>query len=422
MAVLRCMTLGGALLLASVVANPARAQTVPRSSQRDTTTRPDTSTKLQIYGFAMADAIYDFKQNNPDWFDVNRPSKLPKFDDEFGRDHRTWFSARQTRFGVKGWIPTGEGRPDIKTVFEFDLFGVGIDAGQTTIRPRHMYGQWGKWGAGQLESPFMDLDVFPNTLEYWGPNGMLFFRNVQIFYEPISKPDGTRARIALERPGASGDAGVLADRIELQSVTPRFPAPDISAEYRYGAKWGYVEGAGIVRWMAWDDNLPDTLDLNGHTWGWGLSLSGNYKPSKRDVIRAQAIYGRGVENYFNDAPVDVGVEREFGDPHRPIDGKALPDFGMVLYLDHNWSSKLSSAIGYSRVDIQNSDLQAPDAFKSGQYASTNLLWTPVSNILMGGEFLWGHRKNHSDGFSANDYRLQFSFKYSFSQSFGGPKK
>ena len=29
----------------------------------------------------------------------------------------------------------------------------------------------------------MDVDVFPNILDYWGPNGMLFFRNTQVFYE-----------------------------------------------------------------------------------------------------------------------------------------------------------------------------------------------------------------------------------------------
>ena len=34
---------------------------------------------------------------------------------------------------------------------------------------------------------------------------------------------------------------------------------------------------------------------------------------------------------------------------------------------------VTSAIGYSRVDIDNSDAQAPNAYKNGQYASVNLL-------------------------------------------------
>jgi hypothetical protein len=33
---------------------------------------------------------------------------------------------------------------------------------------------------------------------------------------------------------------------------------------------------------------------------------------------------------------------------------------------------------------------------------------------MGGEFQWAGRDNFSDGFSSRDYRVQFSFKYSFS--------
>jgi len=403
--------IGVALLL--LVVPPHAAAQNPESTKPP---RPDSSTKIEIYGFAQGDAIYDFGRNNPDWFDVNRPSKLPSFEGEFGDDHRTWLSARQTRFGVKAEVPTA-GKP-FKVVFEFDLFGVGVDAGQTTIRPRFMYGQWGKFGAGQLNSPFMDVDVFPNIVEYWGPNGMLFFRNVQVFWQPINRADGTRATLALERPGASGDGGIYADRVELQDVVARFPAPDISGEYRWGQKWGYIEGAGIVRWIRWDDLGFQPFDLAGGVTGWGLSLSSNVNTSKNDVFRLQVIYGAGVENYFNDAPVDVGIENNPGNPNKPIKGKALPDFGLSTYLDHRWNANFTSAIGYSRVDIDNSDAQAFNAFKNGQYASINLLYYPVQSIMMGGEFQWGRRES-LDGFAFNDYRLQFSFKYSYSQKFGG---
>jgi hypothetical protein len=92
---------------------------------------------------------------------------------------------------------------------------------------------------------------------------------------------------------------------------------------------------------------------------------------------------------------------------------------MSAYLDHRWNSEWTSAIGYSRVNISNSDLQTPLAFKVGQYASGNLLCTPVKNVLIGGEFQWGKRENFSDGFSFNDYRVQFSFKYNFSYKIGG---
>jgi hypothetical protein len=38
---------------------------------------------------------------------------------------------------------------------------------------------------------------------------------------------------------------------------------------------------------------------------------------------------------------------------------------------------------------------------------------------MGGEVQWGRRDNNSDGFSTNDFRVQFSFKYNFEKTFGG---
>jgi hypothetical protein len=251
---------------------------------------------------------------------------------------------------------------------------------------------------------------------------MLFFRNVMVWWRPIEKANGTRFTLALERPGASGDAGVLSDRVELQNVTPRFPAPDITSEYRWGAGFGYVELAGIVRWMSWDDQLPDTLDLSGTATGWGAALSSNIKAGSRTTFRLMGIYGAGVENYFNDAPVDVGAKFNLGNRVTPVTGEALPDFGMSAYVDHNWNSHFSSTLGYSRVDIDNSDAQASNAFKSGQYASTNLLWTPVPNVMMGGEFQWAHRDNNGNDFHFDDYRLQFSFKYSFSQSFGGSSR
>src|SRR5678816_2548571 len=112
------------------------------------------------------------------------------------------------------------------------------------MRLRHAYAELGKFGVGQYWSPFMDIDVFPNTVEYWGPTGMAFFRNVQIRYMPIQ--GDSKLTFALERPGASADQGIYADRIELQSVKPKFALPDLSAEYRFGRQWGYVELAGIV--------------------------------------------------------------------------------------------------------------------------------------------------------------------------------
>jgi len=377
--------------------------------------------RLDIYGFAMLDMGYQFKQNDPDWFDVLRPTKLPAFENQFGEDGHWFSSVRQSRFGVKTWVPTDVG--ELHTIFEFEMFGVGVDAGQTTIRLRHAYGELGKFGAGQTWSPFMDIDVFPNSVEYWGPSGMAFFRNVQVRYMPI-KGD-SRMTIALERPGASGDLGDYSTVQGLQDVEARFPAPDLSAEYRRATSWGYVEGAGILRYMEWDDlpadpNEPDSL--SGEEWGWGVNLSSNINidtaAEANDVIRLAVVYGEGIQNYMNDATVDVGVVTS-DDPAHPFDGEAIPMVGVSAFIDHYWSDRWSTTAGYSLIDMDNTNGQAANAFKRGHYALANLMHYPAKNVMVGSELQWGQRENNSDDFESHDVRIQFTAKYNFSHTFGG---
>ena len=380
-----------------------------------TAQEPEKKKTMEIYGFIMMDAGYNFDQIHPDWFDVVRPTKLPTFKNQYGTDGNFFFSVRQTRLGFKNYFETPLG--ELKTHFEFEMFGTGVDAGQTTMRLRHAYAELGKFGVGQYWSPFMDIDVFPNTVEYWGPTGMAFFRNIQVRYMPIQ--GDSRLTIALERPGASADQGQYAGRIELGNVKPRFPLPDLSAEYRYGAKWGYVELAGIARKMEWEDQDNLAPDLSGDALGWGLNLSTNIKIGKKVTFRGQALYGEGVQNYMNDAPVDVGI-RKTGNPSLPIEGVALPVTGLVGFFDINWNEKFSTAIGYSSIDIDNSDGQTNDAFKKGQYIVGNLLYYPVKNAMMGIEFQYGDRENFNataNTFSPSITKVQFSFKYNFSETF-----
>ena len=380
--------------------------------------RAEEKAHSEIYGFAMLDAGYFTTPVNPQWFDTMRPSKLPSFQDQFGRDGQTFWGVRQSKLAIKSWTPTPLG--ELFTQFEFDLYGVGVDAGQTTIRPRVFYGELGHWGAGQIASAFMDLDVFPNCLDYWGPNGMLFFRNPQIRF--MNTMGENKLTLALERPGASGDAGVFTDRVDLAGVIPSFPVPDLSGNYRMGTGFGYLQVAGIVRYIKWEDlaSTP-TSDLSGNTTGWGVALSGNYNTkSKTDVLRFQGIYGAGIENYFNDAPIDVAAKPNPGNLVTPFDGEALPIAGLSVALDHTWSNpKYSSSFCYAQDVVDNSAGQAADAFHLGQWAIANLLYSPVPSAMWGVEVGWERRLNNADGFDVSSVKIQVSAKYNFSIKTGG---
>ena len=61
----------------------------------------------------MLDIGHDFKQIDPDWSDTLRVTKLPSFENQFGRDNSTFAGVRQSRLGVRSSTPTtlGELRP-----------------------------------------------------------------------------------------------------------------------------------------------------------------------------------------------------------------------------------------------------------------------------------------------------------------------
>jgi hypothetical protein len=157
--------------------------------------------------------------------------------------------------------------------------------------------------------------------------------------------------------------------------------------------------------------------LSGSAVGAGLNLTSALKFGENSTGKFAFVFGQGIQNYMNDADTDVGIEGNLaaGDPRRPIVGKALPMWSFIAYLDHYWNKRWSTSVGYSLMDVDNSNGQAADAFHRGHYASGNLLYYPWENVLMGGELIWGRRENSLDGFKSDDFRIQFSFKYNFSK-------
>ena len=401
----RCSVLGFALAAAGI-SSPTHAAEGQKS--------------FEIYGFAQADYIQDFGRVNPDWEDTLRPSRIPVANpEEFGSDSQAMVSVKQSRFGVRGNFPTAKG--DIRTVFDFDLFGVGDDAGQTTFRLRNVYGEWGQLLAGQTNSLFMDGDIFPNTIDYWGPNGMVFLRNPQIRWTPLA--GANTFAVALENPSNDIDSGQYRQVDDFPGVQGDQKYPDLTAQYRNKGDWGHVQVAGILRWIGAEvvaDKDPGTAEDIGVVYddndtGWGVNVTTVINVLEKDAIRAGVVYGEGIATYMNDGGMDAGPDKGLlPDGSLPGDTKveAVPLLGVSAYYDHWWNSQFSSSIGYSFNEVDNTDGQTADTYKKGQYSSVNLLYYPVENIMVGGEFLWGDREN-KNGDSNNDTRAQFSVKYNF---------
>ncbi|MFL6858911.1 MAG: DcaP family trimeric outer membrane transporter [Allosphingosinicella sp.] len=378
---------------------------------------------LELYGFAQVDAIQDFKRVNPDWDATLRPSRIPTTEGEFGSDGQSVFSARQSRLGAKASGEIG-GKP-YEAKVEFDLYGVGVDAGQTTIRLRHAYGRWGPFLAGQTNTLFMDGDIFPNTVDYWGPAGMAFVRNPQLRFYLVDSPEWKFA-VALEHPSDDIDPGQirLVDPELATNLHSNEELPDLTMMARYQGDWGHIQLAGLARKIGYDTHgTPDNKPA-GSEFGWGLDLTGVAKWSLA-TFRLGVVYGEGIATYMNDGGMDLAPRAAlvptppiFPPPPSPplnelVSARAVPLLGISAYVDLQWTPHWTSAIGYSFTEVNNTNFQDGTAFHKGEYASANLLWAPDPRLLTGLEVLWG-RRTDNNGNQGDDVRAQFSFKVSFS--------
>ena len=384
----------------------------PVSAEREEGPRP----RLDVYGFAQLDAIQDFNRVDPDWTATLRPSKIPvecPEDAGCGNDGETILSVRQSRLGFKGFAPTSIG--ELKTVFEFDLFGVGDDAGETTFRLRQAYGVLGPVLAGQTWSLFMDEDVYPNVVDYWGPSGQVYLRNPQLRYTPLNA-DGLSAAVAIESPSSALDQG----KIDTQAIglpgdfSPWNEWPDFTARLRKEGPWGHVQLSGILRVLGFEIREANGGNPDGHEIGYAANLGGVFKLFQNDRILWQVTGGRGFANYMNDGGTDLAP-----DNNNLNSAEAVPGLGWQLYYDRQWNERWTSSIGYSEHRQFTTGGQDGSAFQTGQYGSVNVLFHPIPQMFVGPEFIWGRLENKDDRDNM-DNRVQLSFHYDFGATiFGG---
>jgi DcaP outer membrane protein len=396
--------------------------TVPQAPVAASTAAPpqgNASDKLSmtVYGFVQADGIYDFKRVDPNWEDTLRVTTIPTQSGTYGNDGNALFSVRQSRLGIKG-----EYGPDITYKLEGELFGVGSDQGQTTLRVRHAWATYKDFGMGQTWSNFMDIDIFPNTIDYWGPTGMVFYRNKQARYTFPLGNDSLFA-VSLEDPSTALTVGQFRDtnNCNLPNPAPDCQSvdstagevfqsyndiPDLTARYRQDGDFGHYQVAGIVRKLGYERLDTGSKDYEV---GWGINTSTGLKTWGADMLKLQVAYGEGIGNYMNDGGIDIAPDSA---DIFSAGAETVPTWGISTYYDHYWNEKWASTVGWSMTDLDTSDGQAGTEFKQGQIATINLLHYPADHVLLGTEFSWGQRED-IDGNMGSDYRIQFSLKVDF---------
>ena len=366
---------------------------------------------LNMWILIQNDIIYDINQMDPDWIGGFRPSKIPVYptDPGWGADGGFYYSIRPSTFKFEGVIPVNHRWNEIKLRFEFDLFGMGVHAGETAFRFRLAYGDWGPLRIGKDWSTFIDLDAFPNIYDWWGPSGMALLPAPTIrFTQNLS--DNDKLELALEVPGNEIDPGYLRqiDPV-LIDFRPKEILPDFIVRYTRSGNFGYVKIASMLRNLEYEVlSIQNEQAENRSKFGWAVNLTAAINTfNKKGVLKLQGVYGQGYAGYNNDGGVEIAPNENF----RAV----VPvQYGFTAFYDFSINDKWETSFGYSETNYDNSVGQLNNAFHRSQYAVGQLIYNVISDrLLVGLNYQYG-KKFNKDSNSAYDQRILFNVSYSFS--------
>ncbi|HZT87327.1 MAG TPA: DcaP family trimeric outer membrane transporter [Stellaceae bacterium] len=338
-----------------------------------------------------------------------------------------WTSPRESKISFETRTPTPYG--EARTFMEFDWAGSTQFApggnNPTSVsdnlhpRLRYAYGTLGGFLAGQANSNFSDPDANSETLDFGGNVGDPgVVRVPQLRYTiPITWGWGGAFSVSAETPetdiftpvgqtasdaGASFAAAGAGAPAGLVPNPAKTGAPDLTFAYYVPQPWGHLDFSIVVR--------PDLEIQDGHfisqTYqGYGGHFGFDVKPAwfgwTKDTITFHFVAGDGIGRYLNcscnsglvtnfvTAPTTVAAARS-------ILTHTITEFGGNMGYQHWWAPNLRSTIsgGINHSDVNSTILgPAQDAAVNKEIitAHANLIWSPVSFVDFGVEYMYGHR-------------------------------
>ena len=279
-----------------------------------------------------------------------------------------------------------------------DFFGSGTGM---AYRLKQLYGEIYNITAGFTYSVFEDPDVWPDTVDFEGPNSAIFARQATVRYM-LPMGEQWQWNFGVQQPASEIDnvnAGADATGVNH--------APDVGFNLRWeNAKRGHVQFATIFRDVG--ANSPTLGEQS--VFGWGLNLSSSLNVFQDDSVQAQLTYGQGIFHFCNDNFTYAGFNG--GDAAFDTTGKlqALNYFAPMVGYTHKWSDKFRSTGTFGYVNLQNSPAQNPVAYHETYYTSANLVWQLRKHLSVGGELLYGY-KDDKGGAHGDVFRTQIGLVY-----------
>ncbi len=312
--------------------------------------------------------------------------------DVSGEAKRTNISARASRLNMEFRTPSG--REQLRAFFEGDFAGAN-----NAFRLRHAYAQFLGWIVGQTWSTFSDPAADFEDLDFEGVSSENVIRQplVRFWWKPT---ENMRAAAAIETPSVSLTGGVGVNLF-----------PDIIGRLYWDyTQEGHLQAAAVLRQIRGEAQPGDVRS----DWAYGGSLSGvlpTHVWGLKDRIIFQVNGGVGIARYINDLSSLGGQDAVFDSTTGDLE--ALPAFGWYVAYEHSWKKwqstagrRLRSTVLWSFVRVFNLDHQPADSYQRTHRIAANIVFSPVSRVDAGIEYITGQRTN-KDSMSGTADQFQF---------------
>lgn len=357
---------------------------------------PNTDWMVKFNARPRVDITYNNRTPGDD--DRFVTAKIPvKGQLEYDREDDFNINSRATHLSFEARAPELPGDP--RFFYENDFFGSGDN--EYEYRIKHLYGKIYNVVIGHTYSVFEDPDIWPDTVDFEGPNSMIFARWPLVQYLHAIDDEWT-LKVGVEQPDSTPSNYHVGATVE--DVDGINSAPDGGFNIRWAREGvGHAQFGAIFRYLG----AKSQTFGNDHTFGWGTNLSGHLDVFEKDTILAQLTYGEGIGRYGNDTSFensDIAYDRDG-------DLQALSYFGAFVGYTHHWSDDWRSTATYGFVNLGNEASQGPDAYDTTDYASLNLIWQVRPKLSIGLECLYGRRDVQETGVDGDLLRVQMGLLY-----------
>jgi hypothetical protein len=283
---------------------------------------------------------------------------------------------------------------DFRFYYQNDFFG--SDTSNMKYRLQQLYGQFYGFKAGFTYSVWEDPDVWPDTVDYEGPNAVIFARRPVAQYT-VSWNDNWNTTFGVEQPDWYVD------------LPPNGSTLNAMPDLGFNTRWEKA-GVGNVQFSALfrDIGARNQFGQAQHVFGWGVNLGADLDLTKRDSLQLLGVYGYGVGGLGNDTSFlnsDAGFE---------LNGslKALPYWSAMGGFTHRWSDQFRSTASFGYVNLQPASGQSPEFYNFSYYASASVAWQLRKQLSVGLEALYGFQQAENGVNSDNHWRIQLGLLYS----------